>query len=397
MSDRTAHGEAHRTRWPIVGLLATGHFANDFYALFLAALLPTLSDRFGLTGVGVALLTAVMSVTASVSQPWSGWLGERANRRAIIVIGLAGSAAFMSLLAGAPSLPAVVGLLVLGGLGVSTYHPNAGMAVRAAAGRRVGLALAVFISAGTMGVFAAPAFVSNCVAHDRLHLVPWSMVAGLGLAAVLAVAPLGDHARAAQPPRFRELFRRAHAPLFILLGVGVLRAFTYGTFQNFFLFHGRASRWSPQAAGLMLSGFLGFAAAGGLMGGLVSHRLGHKRIIVWSSLVGGLVLLAGPQGDAAAAAAAMVVGGLALGAATPVVVVTAQELSPSQPAAATGLMTGLAWGLAGLMMPAVGAIRDATTPAWALRAGAVAAVGAGFLALRLAETARRPEGGEDEV
>jgi len=379
-----------RSRWGIIGVLSAGHFFNDFYALYLAALLPTLADRFGLSGTGKGLLAAVFAVSASLSQPFMGWLGDRIRRHAAIVVGMAVAAVLLSLLAHAPSVWLVVLLLAGGGIGVSVFHPNSGVLVRNASARR-SLAMAVFITCGGLGVFAGPVFVRWCADEGHLWLLPWSMAAGLMMAAVIWATPLRASSRRTRPPRFRDLFRRAHAPLYLLLVVGILRALTYGTFCNFLLFHARGWGWPAVDQRLMFGAFLLSAAAGGIGGGLIADRVGRRRVIAFTSLAAGVLLVQAPQVEPGATAVWLILGGLALGAATPVCVVMAQDMAPAHAAAATGVMAGFAWGIGGLLLPAIGAIEDAAGPTMVLLLGALATAAAGLLALALKEPPHRRE------
>jgi FSR family fosmidomycin resistance protein-like MFS transporter len=403
-----------RPRWALVGLLAAGHLANDFFAVFVAPMAKFLAAPLGLTAVGVTLLGSVMAVAGSITQPLSGWIGDRIGRQRAIVLGLAASAVFMGLLSQAQSLWMAALCIVLGGFGVSVFHPSGGMATREVSGDRAGLIMALYVNAGSLGVFLGPVFVTHgTAATERQWMLPWSMAPGLAVAALLALAPMrGAGGRVvrrepvdppAAPPRpvglagllaglrrFSAGFGPLRHSLYLLVLVTTLRALAFSAFTYLLLLHGQAHQWSDKTGGRLLGAFLGCAAAGGILGGLLADRLGRRRVIVWSCLVGGAVLVLAPQASAGAAAVWLVLGSFCFGAATPVAVVMSQELSPERAATATGLIAGFAWGVGGLILPAVGAVCEQFGSVSALRLGAVVGVAAGVLALFLREPSHRP-------
>jgi len=382
--------ETGRPRWGVAAILTGGHFTSDFYALYLSALLPTLAARFGLTKAVAALLAATFSASASLSQPFAGLLGDRIHRHAAVVVSVVMSAVFLSLLATPDSLAVVVVLLILGGLGVSMFHPNAGVLVRKAAGPRAGTAMALFVAGGMAGVFAGPMFVKTfCAATGRLWLLPWSMALGLIVALATALTPIREPKTPAARPRLRHLFRRAHLPVYLLLAVGVGRAMSQIAFNNFLLFHAEDQGWSEQVGGLLLGGFLGAAALGAFAGGLLSDRVGRRPVIIASGLLGGAILFVAPQSHLAVAAGAAIVGGFCMGAGTPVCVVMAQELAPDHAGTMTGLMAGFAWGVGAFLVPIIGAVIDHHGTAVGLKAAAAILLAAGLLALALRETVHR--------
>ena len=89
-----------------------------------------------------ATLGAAFSIATALPQPFFGYLGDRFGRRTLAVGGMLVSAVFVSVIGFAPSYWALLGLLLVGGLGGAAFHPpGASYAVRLTAGKRRGRAL----------------------------------------------------------------------------------------------------------------------------------------------------------------------------------------------------------------------------------------------------------------
>ena len=58
-----------------------GHFTVDMYVGLLPVLYPLLTDRFALDLKTVGLLSLAYSGTASISQPFFGWIADRYGTR----------------------------------------------------------------------------------------------------------------------------------------------------------------------------------------------------------------------------------------------------------------------------------------------------------------------------
>ena len=131
------------------------------------------------------------------------------------------------------------------------------------------------------------------------------------------------------------------------------------TFLPFYLIaHGLPGVGAATARGLAVSVFLlanGFAAP---LGGHLSDRIGHRRVMLWSFVLAAPPLLLAFQIPGYGGLAALALGGAVLALPQPANVILAQELMPESPSIAASLVTGLAWGIAMLLAPPLGLIAD---------------------------------------
>lgn len=145
--------------------------------------------------------------------------------------------------------------------------------------------------------------------------------------------------------------------LYLLVFIRSIVQITFAQFLPLYLHSQRG--YSLAAASLSLTVYLLGGTLGGFAGGWLADRFGGRRIILISMLgsVPFLALFMFTRG--AASATGLFLGGLMLLFTIPVNVVMAQELAPTQAGTVSALMTGFAWGTAGLIfIPLTGWISD---------------------------------------
>lgn len=345
----------------LVGLLAAAHAASDVPYAAVSALLPTIQARFGLTEAMLSLIVATFLFGASVTQPLFGALADRVGARMVGAAGVLANAFLLSLVGVAPTVWLVFGLVLSGGLASAALHPAFTGLARRSAGTRASLAVSVFSAAGTLGVALGPVLVLAIMSSAGLGGTPLLMLPGLvlGLAAWLLVPD--------QPSRSRE--HRAFIDLQLVAGpVGGLTLATVLLFVPVVAFGAAIGIWLVAEQGVArdapligwtLSAFSLAAAAGGIVAGALAPRV-SARLAVGGSLVAALVplyaLFLVEVGSVAWFAAVMLAGAL-LNAPMPIMVVTAQNLVPRSMAAASGMLHGLAHGVAGILYIGVGALQ----------------------------------------
>ncbi len=102
----------------------TSHAVNDIYWFILPAVLPLILEQFGLDyGPAGGLLTAFLGMIAFFSMVF-GKLSDRYPRWLIIGLGFVLTAGGMVAAGLSPTFPIFFVLILITGVGVSTYHPT---------------------------------------------------------------------------------------------------------------------------------------------------------------------------------------------------------------------------------------------------------------------------------
>lgn len=348
----TATG-ARTARTTLLGLtlFSVGHFFIDLYSSTLGVFQPLLIDKlhFSLTQAG--LLGGALLFASSVTQPAFGYLSDRFRTRLFAALAPATAGIFISALGLASSYWMLFVMLMMGGLAISAFHPQASSRATVGLKHRARW-MAVFISAGTLGLSFGPASFAGLFRVVGLEGAFIGAVPGV-LTTVLLLALLPEHQRPADAPAHRFDLRPLAAvwkPLAVLYALVFLRSVVQVSFTQFLpLYLGRERGYSMADASWALSMYLASGAIGGFSGGQLADRFGGKRIIQ-ISMFGSLPLLLlffftrGPL-----SMLGLATGGLILLFTIPVNVVMAQELVPSQAGTVSALMMGFAWGMAGVI------------------------------------------------
>jgi len=341
--------------------LFLAHFINDSYGSFLAPLLPLIIQRLDISLALAGLLGTVRTLTSSLSQPFLGYLSDLLGRRLFIVLGISLSVLAMSSLGLAGNYNTLVLLLFASGLGTSLFHPAAAALTASRRGGR-GTAMALFTSGGMFGGAVAPVVIAAIVSRYTIHGVSWTIGPGLVLAIIIAwgiyrfFPPRGAWGREERRPRLNI----GHLPgmLILIWFVIVFRSLTataFSTFLPVLLTHYGAS---TLLAGAGLTVYLFAGALGGIIGGLLSDRLGQKAVIVTSMLLAAPLLLLFLHLPLGWALPSLALAGFVLFASNPVAIVAAQETLPGQEGLVSGLAMGLAWGVGGVALTVIGHLAD---------------------------------------
>lgn len=375
----------------LVGLLTLGHTLNDFYATMISPILVELGQLYGLSIAKTQMLPMWTALFGSVVQPFAGIIGDRVGKKVMIAGGSAVAALFICILGYATSFTWLVCLLVLGSLGVSVFHPNAASAATSLSTRR-SLSFAVFLAGGTVGLAASPLVVTGIVKQPGdLPKLVWLCIPGVVIALMFAVLlPSRRSERPSGTAGFHELIGPGTGLLWFLFVIVTLRSIVFTAFFNFMGHLCVEKGWTITQRGVAISCLLASSGVAGMIEGWFAHLINRRLVVVVSCLLGAsLLALVSVSTHYPHAIALLVASGLALGAATPMLVVVAQDLCPGNQSAASGMMMGLAWGVAGLVLPLIGkaAEMESVRPSGALTGVSMLVGVAGLLAMFLPDLA----------
>lgn len=347
-----------------LALLAGGHLAIDACQGAVPALLPFLIARRGLGYGEASALVLAATIASSVVQPAFGWLSDRRSMAWLMPGGLVLAGAGIASVGLMPSYGATFGAIVVSGLGVAAYHPEASRYARYASGERTGTGMSLFSVGGNAGLALGPVLTTPLVLAFGLHGTVGLVALPLAIAAVQAsLLPrlariratahrAARRAAAAGPDRWGAFSR-------VSLAI-VMRSWVYfgmSTFVPLYFVHDLGvSKTDGNAA---LTVMLASGAVGTLIGGPLADRIGPRAVFAGSMALLppliGLFLLASP----ALAVVALAAIGMATIATFSVSVVISQELLPSHLGIASGVSQGLSIGLGGVGASLLGLLADA--------------------------------------
>ena len=350
-------------------LLTISHTANDAFSNVLPVYLPILQSRFDLGEAALATFVAVISISANVLQPVMGALSDRWGRRRSAALGLMVGSVLMSFIAVVPSVGFLLLVLALGGLGSAIFHPSA-VSMARAVGERKGLSIGFFTAGGPLGSAIMPVVVLAIIRQYGAEYVPWLAIIGvlLGLA-LLFGAPQQTQVTGSNRPKVFDL-QLLLGPVGVLAAAGTLRSLAFISFTNampLWLVNVQSLAQDDALIGWTLFVYSAAASAGVLVSGALEHRFSRLYLISGSMLLAMPLLIStlfAPTGSVLYFICVALAGALT-NAAIPLMVVSAQDLAPDRIAAASGMLMGFTWGIAGVIYIGFGALQQAVglTPA----------------------------------
>jgi FSR family fosmidomycin resistance protein-like MFS transporter len=257
------------------------HGANDLYWFILPPVLPLILQQFGLRYAAAGGIVAAFLSTIAVASMLTGRLSDRVHRGRLVGFGFVLASAALFAAASMPSLALVIGFLVIGGIGVSAYHPAAYASIHDS-GQGKGRTYGAFEASGSLAILLMLTLQGLLVSRVGWRgLIVVGALPGALMGAILLLAPrlsfgdppprkAGAHVQAdaalpreAAPPAARALL----SALFI---VGVmLRALGINALQNFVpTYLVRAVHLDPGIAALDM----GFIFLGAMVGATVMGR-----------------------------------------------------------------------------------------------------------------------------
>lgn len=344
-----------------ITLLSTAHAVLDSYSSFLFQLLPLMTVRLGLTSAQAGWLTPMLMISSSLMQPVYGMISDRYLKRSMAVFGPLVAAVFLSLLGTATSLPMLMAFVVIGGIGVGSFHPQgAAMASRAASadgmGKHQGMVMSIFSSTGTVGYALGPVIIAAVVSQFGLTHSWYAVSWGVAMWALMYFycPPLERLERKAGAPNLKDALLAVRQPLTLLYFAVVLRSAVSVSVQTFLPFALQRSGLTDNERSWVLAGFIFFGGVGGFFGGTLADRLGARRVSIVAMLFATPLLFAAFSLHGMPSYLLMMAGGTLLNLPIPVSVVMAQRLVPGGASTVSALVMGFAWGAGALLAPLAG-------------------------------------------
>jgi FSR family fosmidomycin resistance protein-like MFS transporter len=352
---------SERTGYQALALLSFAHFFIDLYSSGLSSFQPMLVDRFGLSLAQAGLLAGMLIFSSSLMQPVYGILSDKSGSRWFTVLAPAMAGIFISSLGVATGYGMLAAMVLLGGMGIASFHPQASANATARILENKSRWMAVFISSGTFGMAFGPAYFTFLAGRYGLEWTCMGAIPGVLVTVLLALQfELAPVSRENSNHFDAAALKAKWRPLLVLFLLVFIRSVVQMVFSQFLpLYLNRERGFSVQSAALGLTLYLAFGGLGGFVGGNLADRFGGKRVIV-ISMAGclpflGLFFFT----DGWLALASLAMAGLLLLFTIPVNVVMGQRLVPSQAGTVSALMMGFAWGCAGLVfIPLVGFAAD---------------------------------------
>jgi FSR family fosmidomycin resistance protein-like MFS transporter len=346
-----------------MGTLALGHMMADSCQGAVPALLPFLVSHRGYSYAAASGLVLAATVSSSVIQPFFGHTSDRRSLSWLIPVGPLLGGLGIALVGIASSYLLTFLAIVLSGIGVAAFHPEASRFANYVSGARRASGMSFFGLGGNIGFALGPVLVTPLVLAFGLSGTLFMAIPGAIVATFIAgqlghlvsfrpTQPAGEQPTGS-PDDDWSGFRR-------LAGVIAFRTFVYFGLLTFVpLYYVNSLDTSKATANIALTAMLVGGAFGTLAGGWLADRFGRRSVLFGSmTILPPLILLFHALQPPASTVLIFLVGAAVI-ATFSVTVVMGQEYLPGRIGVASGVTLGLSIGLGGLGAPVLGLVADA--------------------------------------
>ena len=353
MSHEQAIRPPARNALPIAALavLSAAHLLVDTVAGSISPLWPTFKSHLRLEDSGDLYIYVVWSISTSVCQLLFGLWSDRFHGRWLIWAGPALAVVCLGMIGFANSPISASLLLMLGGLGIAAFHPEASATAGALYPEQRSRVMAVFALSGYLGQALGPYY--SGVVTDRWGLTGLArgiLVGGIALSAImigLRQVPASAASRDKSPPPLRKIFAGRGYAMTMLLIVGTLRVLPALGVPLALAYLLKANDASNAIVGAVQSAFMAGIGVGGMVCAVwVNHQ--RERCVLWLFPLLAAAPLAGLMFvDGWTQVSIVALCGLLLGITMPVFISYGQQLLPAGQRVASSITMGVSWGLAG--------------------------------------------------
>ncbi len=348
-----------------IAVLSAGHLTADLCQGAVPALLPVLVAGRHYSYAAASALVLAATVASSVVQPLFGLASDRRSLSWLMPGGLIAAGAGIAVVGIAPSYGATVAAIVVSGLGVAAYHPEASRYANYVSGLRRATGMSLFSVGGNVGFALGPVLVTPLV--FLLHLPGTLVLVAVPAAAAVVLAHELSRLRGFRPPAPPQ---RRHgdrvdqpdrwAPFGRLALAVAVRSVSYFGLMTFVpLYFVAQLHTSKGVANGALAAMLGAGAAGTLVGGRLADRYGPRLVFAVSMALATPLTVAFLLSGPGVAIAFLALVGAATIATFSVTVVIGQALLPNRVGVASGVTLGLSIGMGGVGASLLGLLADA--------------------------------------
>lgn len=344
-------------------ILALGHMCTDINQGTLAAILPFLVAAYHYDYTTAALLVMASNLAGSIIQPIFGHMADKKNRPYCMLLGVCLAGGGMALTGFLSNFYALCVAVMISGIGIALFHPQAAKLVNATSGaKKKGTSMGVFSFGGNLGFTLGPILATLGITLFGLKgtiifLIP-PMLFGLALPLFF---PKDLAVQAAAKAKKSSAEGKDDVWAFCKLGVLVtLRSIInsgISTFLVLYMLH--VMHQSDTVSSAMLSCYYAMSALSALLGGRLADYWGEKKTIIFSTTLLAFGLIAFPMAPNIYTAALLLIPmGMGIGLCYSPMVISGQQYLPNHMGFASGVTLGLAVSIGGTVTPVLGHIAD---------------------------------------
>ena len=343
--------------------LTLGHGLIDSYSSFINPIMPFIVAKIG---ASLALATCALSISqlfSSFMQPVFGFIADKWQKRFFIFWGTILASIAFSLSGLVQNIWQLTLCLVIGGLGVGFYHPQATGFVVKYSGQNLAKNMSLFIAAGTIGYSLGPMISSSITQWLGVTKLPFAAIWGLAFAfcVFLFVPKVNTKTEEKHENSFtktlKDIFK--NQTVRILIMISALKSLVTSSFSILMPFYWKDLGYSAFQIGIAIFLFLTVGALGTYLSSKYEKIIGYKNVFYTSLIVPFLltVIFAALTKTAPSLSFALfITTGFITMLSVSINMVMAQKTMPQYKSMISGFIGGFSWGIVGVFLPLIGLV-----------------------------------------
>ena len=347
-----------------VAAISVSHLFHDVYSAFFAPMLPILIRSLGIPVSMIGVLDFTRKAP-SLLNPLVGIAADRICGKYFVILTPAITAAAMSLTGLSPSVGILILFLFTAGLSSTFFHVPAPVMIRQLSGDRIGTGMSFYMLGGELSRTLGPLIVTGAISlwgvDGTWRLMPF----GIASSAVLyfkikKIKITRDQGKVKKVSEYNDSIRQLYpmfisVALFLFFRTAMKSALTL-YLPTYLTFKGE-TLWS---ANLSLSVLQLAGAAGTLLAGFISDRIGRKNTLMISSLISPVLMWMFLSSDSFLSLPLLGAIGFFLFAPGPVLLAIVQDNRSSSPSFINSIYMTVSFAVSSLIIYLVGLAVDLT-------------------------------------
>jgi MFS transporter, FSR family, fosmidomycin resistance protein len=354
-----------KMNWKALTILSVAHLITDVNQGALPTLLPYFKEALDLSYTTAGVILLFSNVTSSVIQPLFGYLSDKRPISWFLPIAPVIACLGMSLTGWVPNYSLLLLCVVIGGLGVASFHPEGFKTASFFTGEKKATGMSIFAVGGNFGIALGPVLALTLVTAFGIRGTLGLIVPGIlmGVILLFSLSWLTTPIHAAFTRTKKEvkptLTRKEWIPLFLLIAIVTVRSWVQlGLLSYIPFYYITYLKGDPLYAGKLVSTFLMAGALGTLLGSPLADRWGHRKFLSVSLILVFPLLILFYNTEGPFLFFVLAISGMVLVSSFGITVVMAQAIIPQRLGMASGLMVGFAIGAGGVGVTLLGVIAD---------------------------------------
>lgn len=353
---------------PVLSGVSFAHLLNDSLQAVIPATFPLLQEEQHLSYTELGVLAFANHLTASILQPFIGSYTDKRPMPWLLPVGMIFTGAGMIGLAFGTGMFWLL-LAVMGvGIGSAIFHPESSRIVSLAGGQKKGTAQAIFQLGGNSGQALAPLFsvwiIKPLGQAGAALFAPIAAAVGVLLYVLAGWYKRRLHLLPSRSELKSYTFlpqhrRQAQLGILLIMAITFARTWYFTGINNYYALY-RISIWKDtlEVAQTYVFVFMLASAFGTLIGGAVADRFGRRNALFYFTFISAPLAALLPYSSGIWTYLLLAASGCMIVATFAVTITYTMLLMPGRVGKVSGLVFGLAFGLAALGALVLGKLSD---------------------------------------